>query len=308
MEILIKQIPANANIFLFGDKHQGSIMSFNKGWKVLCDTMNSKWNGITRNYGIDHGDFCEGITIDDPRYDPRTITQPIPALQVDDSIEDYQPIRDKIVVMLDGNHPRKLWKFDYMTPRLCHALDIPFGTLSCKVHWVDKNNDLMFKSFHTHGRKQINSAADDPLTAELNMMRILRRVLRRKAGDCYLMCRGHTHKLIILPPTAISNIYDKNRIEQHRYTTSYIDQTAEYIHDTDRWYVSTGSFLKLRDTQKRMVYKGKSIGISGYAEAADYDPLDLGFAVAEVRNKKLVQVREVRILGSGKVEVNPPID
>lgn len=310
MEILTKKIPvSNYNILLISDQHIGSIMRFARGWDTMCEIANSEWNGVKSkyNYIVDGGDFCEGIIIDDPRYDPRTITQPIPALQIDDAIEAYKPIRDKLVVMLDGNHPMKLWKYDFVTPRLCHELDIPFGTLMCKIHWLDKDNNLMFKSFHNHGRKQISSQAGPPKRRYTNMQIRLQDILWQKASDCFLMCRSHTHRLIILPPTPETVIYDTDRTEHHQYSTSYIDQAAKYIHKDDRWYVSTGSFLKSRDVNKRIVYKGKSIGISGYAEAADYDPLDLGFAIAEVRNKKLVMVREVRLLGDGEVEVDPPI-
>lgn len=308
MEILTKRVPNNFNLWLFGDQHIGSIMRHASGWNTLIDMMNSSWNGVSAkyNYGIDHGDFCEAITIDDPRFDIRTTTQSIPAQQIVDATEIYKPIRNKLVVMLDGNHPMKLWKYDYMTPRLCHELNIPFGTLACKVHWLDRNGDLMFKSWHNHGRKGISSIAGPPARRLTNMHIALQNHLWAKAGDCFLMCRGHTHKLLVMPPTPEVTLYDNERVELNKYTTSYTDQAAEYIGKDDRWYVSTGSFLKLRDVSKRIVYMGKSIGVSGYAEAADYDPMELGFAVAEIRGRKLVEVRKIKLLSDG-IEVDPPI-
>lgn len=309
MEILTKQVPDNLNLILISDDHEGNIMRFNRGWETMLNIANSEWNGLpeSHNYIIDGGDFCEATTIDHPYYRPETVTQPIPALQIDQAVEHRKSIKHKIITILDGNHPMRLYKYDLMTQRLCHELDVPFGTLMCKVHWRAKDDSLMFKSFHTHGRKGINSVAGPPKRRKTNMLVKLQDLLWQKASDCYLMSRSHTHKLLVLPPTAETVIYDEDRVEHHKYSTAFTDQAADYIHKDDRWYVSTGSFLKSRDSSKRMVYKGKSIGISSYAEAGDYDPLDLGFAIAEVRDRKLIMVREVKLLGGGGIEVDPPI-
>lgn len=318
MELLTKQILVNNfNIFLISDAHLGSLMHHSTGFTTMCNMVNSEWNGVKarHNYVIDGGDFCEAITIDDPRFDPHTVIQPIPALQIDEAIKLYKPIKDKMVVMLDGNHPMKLWKYDYMTPRLCYELGAPFGTLSCKMQWVDKSGDTLFRSFHTHGRKGISSAAGPPARRLVNRQVRLQDLLYAKAGDCFLMCRSHTHQLIVMPPTPELYLYDDSKVELSGYTDSTVDQAAQFIPKDSRWYVSTGSFLKLRDSTKHIVYKpadeeeGKpamTIGVSGYAEAADYDPMELGFAIAEVRNRKLVQVRAVKLLAKG-IDVDPPI-
>ena len=57
-----------------------------------------------------------------------------------------------------------------------------------------------------------------------------------------------------------------------------------YIHPDHRWYVSAGSFLKLYEE-----------GVSGYAEIGEYDPVELGFAIARVRNQKIVWVDKVTV-------------
>lgn len=315
MELLTKQVPNDFNLFLISDDHEGNAMRYNRGWDVMVDMVNSSWNGLdeTRNYIVELGDFCEGLLIDHPYYRPETVTQSITALQILAAIDHRKHIKHKILAILDGNHPMRLWKYDYMTQRLCYELGVPFGSLQCKISFVsEKGNKLMFKGFFTHGRKGISSVAGSPKRRETNMLIKLQDLLWQKASDCYIMARAHTHKLLILPPTPETVIYDEDREEHHDSSTSYIDQAAQYIHKDDRWYVSTGSFLKLRDATKRMVYipprdgaEGVTMPISSYAEAADYDPLDLGFAIAEVRDRRLVQVRKVSL--TGKVEIEPSI-
>ena len=58
--------------------------------------------------------------------------------------------------------------------------------------------------------------------------------------------------------------------------------TTPYIHPDNRWYINTGSFLKSSQN-----------GVSGYAEMFEYSPIELGFAVVEVRNKTIQNVRSI---------------
>ena len=74
---------------------------------------------------------------------------------------------------------------------------------------------------------------------------------------------------------------EKGEIEQ-KYT--YTKKTDGYIHPDFKWYVNTGAFYKLYED-----------GVSSYAEIAEYDPIQLGFAVALVRGGKLVDVVEEKI-------------
>ena len=62
------------------------------------------------------------------------------------------------------------------------------------------------------------------------------------------------------------------------------DHTLDFIHYDNRWYVNTGSFLRLYGHN-----------VSGYGEAAEYDPIQLGFAVARVRNRKIIGIDKVYV-------------
>jgi len=94
------------------------------------------------------------------------------------------------------------------------------------------------------------------------------------------MCKGHTHKLIICDPERELYLADDGHDIVHHYRGA--GQAQEYIHPDHRYYVNTGSFLKMFE-----------IGHSGYAEIAEYDPVELGFAVAKIRDRQLIGVDPV---------------
>ena len=272
-------MPANHNLFLFGDDHEGTTLRHDKGWDKLVNMMHSEYEGCKNNYGWHHGDPIEAIMIDDPRYHPDTIKNPLPFEQMQQAIKNIQPISNKILGMNESNHPLKLWRFGPITQTICDKLNIPFATWSAKLIVRTINDQLMYKSFHTHGRKSITSTADDPKRRIVNQRLILKRHLKFKMGDTILMCKGHVHKLIICGPE--SELYmtdDGEKVRQH-HTMDDIDQTDSYIHPDHRTYVCTGSFMKLYGED-----------VSGYGEIGEYDPIELGFAVACVRDRKLIGV------------------
>ncbi len=59
MKLITKILPSNHNIFHFGDLHDGSILSSEKGWNTLINLMHSKYDGCSNNYGVDGGDMIE---------------------------------------------------------------------------------------------------------------------------------------------------------------------------------------------------------------------------------------------------------
>jgi len=284
LKLITKQLPDNHNIFLFGDKHTGSLLSSQHGWNTLLNMMHSKYEGCSNNYGIDMGDAIEAIMVDDKRFYPEKTADedkavvPAPLKQLETAVKERESIKKQLLCMLDGNHPRKLWRFANITASICEKLGVEYGTYTAKI--TIHNSDLMYKIYATHGFKNITSTADDPIRKEANEKLILKRHLRNKAGDCAVMAKGHTHKLIVCKPK--STLYltdDGNKIKQ-KYTNW--GQNEEYIHPDARWYGNTGAFLKLH---------GKDM--SGYAEIMEYDPVELGFLVLIVRKKKIQELRPI---------------
>jgi len=272
------KMPNDFNTFHFGDKHEGSVLSSDKGWDKLCHLMNSEYDGCKHNYGVHGGDAMEAICIDDPRFDPEKFTEPLPLEQMKIVKKKLEPIKHMLLTMLIGNHEFTLYKFGNITASICEDFGVPYGTYTAKLTFLDSKENLMFKLYETHGFKSITSTADDPKRRKTNMELILKRHLKFKAADCAVMIKHHVHKLLVCKPDADLFLYDDGKEIKQSYTGW--GQNEGYIHPDARWYGCAGSFLKLF---------GK--GVSGYAERAEYDPTELGFLVTKVRNKKIVEVK-----------------
>lgn len=280
MRLLTRYLQDDHNLFLFGDDHEGTVLRSKKGWNKLLDMMNSSYDGLPsdRNWGIHHGDILEGIMVDDRRYDPRVIPEgsTVPMEQADNAEKNLEPIKDKLLVILESTHPWTLKRFGLLTKRVCEQLSVQYGTWTTKLSIRTTNKErLMYKSYHTHGKKSITSTADSPKRRRENMELILQRHLKFKMGDCILMCKGHTHKLLCCEPERELIIVGEDKL-QADYTGV---EEAYYIPPDSRYYVNTGSF---------QILYGENI--SGYAEIAEYDPIEIGFAVARVRDCKMVGV------------------
>lgn len=280
MKLLTKILPDNHNIFHFGDLHDGSALSSHHGWGKLCDMMNSEYDGCRNNYGVEGGDDIEAIMIDDKRFDPEKLKQPLPLEQIDRAIKLRQPIKHMMLAKLMGNHERKLWKFGDITEKICTELGVDYGTYTCKLTIKGKNSKQMYKIYETHGFRGVSSSADDPNRRRTTMQLILKRHLKFKAGDCAVMVKHHSHKLLVCKPESELYLTDNGKEIKQAYTGS--GQNESYIHPDSRWYGNAGSFLKLH---------GK--GISGYAEIMEYDPVELGFLVLVVRNRKIIELKPV---------------
>jgi len=105
MNIFKVKIPSDCNIFLFGDDHEGSRLRYDGGWEKLIDMMHSEYDGVSENLGVDHGDIIEAVMIDDNRYDGLT-TDGIILQQIQKAIRNRVAIKEKLIAVMDGNHPR----------------------------------------------------------------------------------------------------------------------------------------------------------------------------------------------------------
>lgn len=284
MQLIDKQIEPDCNIFLIGDTHEGARLFDSDGWDAFVEMMHSPYEGCVNNYYVDHGDSIEGIHVDDRRFGIDETTESRTLLQMDEAVKRRKQIANKCVCWLTGNHEYKLHKFGDITERMARDLGVPYGTYSCKITYR-QNGKILLKHYATHGFGTMQHMAGDEEQRVANMRVKLKRLLRFKAADCYLMSMGHTHRLLVRPPLIKLNMIDDGRKLRQVYdqTPSGFKQ-GDILHEDMRWYVNTGCFLKTL-----------GLGYSGYAERAGYDPNTLGFAVALVRNGKLVNVREEKI-------------
>ena len=282
MKILTRTMPVNFNLFCFGDTHEGSEQFAQKGLGKLLNIMNSEYEGLPEycNYGVFHGDAIEAIMVDDKRYDPKTSDNPFPLSQMEEITKKLKPIQHKLIAFLDGNHEIHLHRFGNLSAMMAKWLNVPYGTYTARILYFDKKGRLIFKHYATHGRKPINSTADDPKRRITNMELILKRHLKFKANDCALLTKGHCHKIVICRPTSELYIADDGKKLKQKYTV--VNNTADYIHPDHQWFASTGSFLRLYGEN-----------VSGYGEQKEYDPTELGCIVVLVRNKKITDVNKL---------------
>ena len=280
MKLITRALPDSHNIFHFGDLHDGSILSYTKGWNKLVSMMGKPFEGCSNNYGIEGGDDIEAIMVDDKRFSSEKLTEPLPLAQVKEAIRKREPIKTQMITKLMGNHERKLWRFGDLTEYICKELGIEYGTYTAKIIITGLDGKLMYKIWETHGTKNMTSSADDPKRRKVNMQLILKRHLKFKAGDCAVMIKHHAHKLIVCKPEQDLYLTDDGKRIRQNYTSS--GQNEAYIHPDARWYGCAGSFLRLYGD-----------GMSGYAEMAEYDPVELGFLILIVRNRKIVELKPV---------------
>lgn len=279
MEILRVKVPRDWELVLFGDNQEGNALSYRTGYLQCIDYIcKSKYR-----YAIHMGDEQEAYWIDDPRYSP-DILQLDPLSQQKQVIEDLRKPanRKQLITILFGNHSAKLYpKVGNITKNTCEQLGICYGGFSCVVEFYDVQG-IQFKGFFTHGRKSIGSVADDPIRRLANERLQLKRHLENKVGDCILMAKGHTHRLIVCEPNPRLYLITEQQEIKQKYTHNPPFGKGGYIHPDHRWYVNTGSFLKTFGE-----------GVSGYSEMKEYDPVELGYIVVEIKNREIINVEKV---------------
>lgn len=268
MEFIKRDAPSNYNVMFLGDVHIGTLLHYKSGFDKFINMANKSYKGCKHNIIIGMGDYIEAIDTSDKRFDLDTADKLKirPDIQREYFESQIECIKNKIAVLLYGNHEDGLMRYHDYVRSICRYLNIPYGTYSCIIQFPT------WKLYCTHGRGVIRTTADDPIRQESNLHLSLKRKLKNKSADCAVMAIGHFHKLLISDPR--KNLYltsNGKEFKQH-YTES--NQGDKYIHPDHRWYVCTGSFLR--------AYRR---GVSGYAEKACYDPTVLGFPIIKVRNK-----------------------
>ena len=282
MKIIRIVLPPSHDFVLFGCTHEGSHMSHEVGIDNLIHQIHRGKN----TYCGHMGDAIEAISIDDKRFD-LTAKISIPLQQAQKFIKRYKPIAHKMKFELLGNHEMKLWKFGNLSQYMAHELGVEYGTYSCIVEVYDKKvyekKNLLYRMYVSHGFGVLSSNAKDPEQRKANKMASLKQRLKGKAGDCLIMAMGHTHQLIVCPPSDELIIEHSTGKPKQKYV-SQGNATDDFIEPNRRWYVNTGSYYKLYTDD---------IEISGYGEVKGYDPTELGHARIICRDRKIMTIKKV---------------
>lgn len=275
MEIITRKLPADHDLILTSDWHLGTVMHEESGpSKVALELARNK-----NAFCIHGGDAVEAIMVTDKRWNPDTDRKALPLQQYGEFESWLKSYQHQMVACMLGNHDWKLAATygNYLKDVICKNEGIPYGTYSAKFHIRDKKNRPLYNLFYTHGAKSITSTADDPLRQQDNMKLILKRRLKEKAGDCEIMAMGHTHRLMVVEPIRRLYLTDQGGKIKQAYTGL---EAGGWIHPDHRYYVNSGCFMRL--------YRE---GISGYAEMANYDPFELGYAVIRCRGGKIEDIQ-----------------
>ncbi len=278
MKHIEQVVPRDFNLFLCGDFHLGSSLCHTNGIVNMIEMAQKDYCKVSTNFLLLHGDSIEAITPDDHRFHEGTTSNEFskPLQQATEVVRLFKPVRHKIITNLIGNHEFKLDKnHGDLAEWICNELNIHYGTYTAIITYRTDVGEFLFKQFASHGFGSINSVADDPLRREAAMKLSLKKKMSLKQGDCALQTMGHTHRLLICEPVDQLYLTSKNNRIKQKYTLKGMDNES-YVHPDNRWYVNTGSFYKLYGDN-----------VSGYAERFGYNPLELGFAIAKIRDGKI---------------------
>jgi len=283
LELIKHTLPNDHKIYLFSDLHIGSVLCYEKGLIKMIDQIKKEKN----SYCIIGGDLAEAIVVDDPRFSINSIKRKYftPLDQYNYITDLLEPIKDKILGILWGNHDIKISKYgNFVKDIVCKRLNVPYAGFTSKfiITTGKAKNKKQIKIFYSHGFGSVNSTNPDPITQIAAMKKSVKTKLRSKAGDCEIMCMGHSHKLLVAEPTSKLVLVDDGKEIKQMYTTDY--NHGSLIPEDHRYYVNSGSFYKLYE-----------IGVDGYASQAGYDPTEMGYAVVNVKSGVIESVDKIVI-------------
>lgn len=245
-DINYSQAGEHITIWPLGDIHYGTkhcdIDRFKASIASIKDDPNAYWIGM--------GDYCECITISDPRFAAEEIDPELyPMLgtlavsQRDRMIEMLMPIKDRCIGLIEGNHERVIKTKHYVdiTRDMARELGVKYLDTNALIRLVCRR-DLHTSTFiiyaeHGHGS---GSSASSHVTGLEKMMANFR-------ADIYL--RGHVHAKMAHRKPALG-LSSKGRLAMTEHT---------------RLGVLTGSY-----------YRGYQAGTSSYVSRAGYPPVELG--------------------------------
>jgi len=291
MRIIDLYLPSSHKFVLFGDTHNGSKMCTYDGIETcMNDILADK-----HTYAGHMGDAVEAVNINDNRFD-FTANDPIPLRQAKRSANTLSPIAQRLKFVLLGNHEYALMRFGNLAQYICEDLSkqckgkntVVYGSYSAVVNVYDKHG-LMYRIFVSHGYT-LTSAAKDPIQRKANLMANLKRKLEAKNGQAVIMAMGHCHKLIAVEPEELYLKQEDAKLKG-RYLKPIMGD-VEYIPPEQRYYFATGSFLRLYTDETDDV---DGSPISGYAERAGYDPVELGYVKWHIEDRQIAKTELITV-------------
>ena len=246
-----------------GDIHRGNPWMDEKKFYRTRD-----WVAENDCYAILMGDYGECINSKDPRHDYNALDgkYPTPDKQYRQAEYDLEPIKDKVLFMLEGNHESNFWKrhnHNY-TDGLAHRLGIPYTGISAYLLFKfarksgKSSGRSVFETYAHHGWAGGRTAG-----YQVKTIHSLKSIF--PGAHMYLM--GHNHQLgEALPRTHL-----------------YVDKRTGSIREYTQHFFFTGSYIK-----------GHEKGKGSYVEARAYPPTMIGSPVIEVMPNRVDGGRDKR--------------
>ncbi len=278
-------IPGNCSLFGIADPHEGNAGQAENLVKRAVADVKSVKNG----YAILHGDQHEAKLVTSPHYSLAVHRgrKPLVDAQRDGVIEKFDPIGDRILGILDGNHELKL-----------RNITTPNKDIAATFNTVYADGTFMkfiFPQFRLacwHGARVVGSKAGDRLQRAVNKMVSLKRQLRHlPVDDCEIVLCGHYHQLIMHnPANNLTLISDPKtmKLTQHYSEPGkiWLDKRRGIyrVPEEEKYYACCGAFLRAYVE-----------GISTYTEERGLEASELGYLRIDIENDKIKRVETVKL-------------
>lgn len=275
----------NFDLYKVTDTHVGNVAISEKTIKRAIAEIRSKKNSRV----VFGGDQLETICIGDKRYDISVHGHRMARMnaQRDAFMELFEPIADKVLWILDGNHER----------HICNYY-LPNKDIADEWHTVYANGTLVkaifpdFRMASWHGSGSVGSRAGDALQRATNLLIALKRNMRSlPVDDCDIVACGHYHQCLLHPPENKLILVSEGLDLKHHYTQPgrvYIGDQREgkyRIHEEDRWWMCCGGFLK-----------AYSEDLPSYTEDAGLQATEMGYGHIQIKKGKPVVVEVVKMV------------
>jgi len=235
----------------FGDLHFGhpncDVDLIERTRNYILETENCFWIGM--------GDYCDAISPKDKRFNFHSVNlkYATPDVQYRWVRSLFDPIKDKCIGLLDGNHDLLHWKahaHNYVDS-LAYDLGVPYLTIDAYIRLVfkrkteDSSRSNSFNIYAHHGWTASRTSG-----GKVNRIEDLASIF--PGLELYLM--GHTHARGETPP------------KTHLFVNKNLD-----VVDHEMRFLFTGAFLR--------AYVD---GHASYIEEKTYKPQPLGTSVVEI--------------------------
>lgn len=276
-------LPSNFHLYLINDIHEGNAaMCANTLARTVAAIKSKK-----HSYVALQGDQLETISITDKRFDIGVHFHRMARFnaQRDAFMERLDPISDRVLWILDGNHERKVRNIYLPNEDIAKAWGTVYanGTL---VKAIFEN----WRLASWHGAGVINSRAGDSLQRATNQLIALKRNMRGlPVDDCDIVACGHYHQCLCHAPTSRLVLVSDGLELQHDYSEPgkvvINGETGHFrIHEDDRYWMCCGGFLR-----------AYAEDLPSYTEDHGYQATELGYGHIEVKNDKPAVVEVVKI-------------